>query len=100
MKATQMKCYSAFALIFAVALPLSPAEYRPDLGKKLGFTIYTNNPPGKQLSGPHAPATAPALSPRESHTKFMVPTGIEVRLFASETEVGNPAAMTGDVRAW
>jgi hypothetical protein len=38
------------------------ADYRPPR-KDLGFTVYTNAPSGRQLSGQHAPASTPALSP-------------------------------------
>jgi len=93
-----MKCHAAFALVLAAALPLCAANYRPDVGKKLGFTIYTNQPPGHQLSGPHAPATTPAIAPAESQKSILVPPGFEVRLFASEPEVVNPVAMTWDER--
>ncbi|HEY2952431.1 MAG TPA: hypothetical protein VGK40_07610, partial [Verrucomicrobiae bacterium] len=93
-----MKCHAAFTFVFAAALPLCAADYRPDVGKKLGFTIYTNNPPGHQLSGPHAPATTPAIAPAESQKSFLVPPGFEVRLFAGEPEMVNPVAMTWDER--
>ena len=73
-------------------------DYHPDLTKQLGFTIYKNNPSGKQLSGPHAPAAGPALSPEESRKKILLPPGFEARLFASEPEVVNPVAMTWDER--
>src|SRR3954470_104416 len=39
---------------------------------------------GRQLSGPWAPATTPALAPDVAQKKFTVPQGFEVRLFASE----------------
>src|SRR5258708_9837530 len=53
---------------------------------------------GKQLSGPFTPAANPALSPAEAQTRFVVPEGFEVRLFAAEPEVVNPVAMTWDAR--
>ena len=53
---------------------------------------------GKQLTGPHAPAATPALSPAEAEKKFVVPEGFEVRLFAAEPDVVNPVAMTWDER--
>ena len=85
-----------------LVLILSPsshaADYHPDLTKSLGFPVYRNNAPGKQLSGAHAPATTPALAPSESQTKIMLPPGFEARLFASEPEVVNPVAMTWDER--
>ena len=52
----------------------------------------------KQLTGQHAPATTPALSPAEAGKKFKVPSGFEVRLFAAEPDVINPVAMTWDER--
>src|SRR5436190_516487 len=76
----------------------SAAEYQPDLAKKLGFPIYKNNPPGKQLSGAYAPSATPALAPQATQKLFKVPAGFEVRLFASEPEVVNPVAMTWDER--
>jgi len=77
---------------------LSAAEYRPDFARNLGFTIYTNNPPGKQLSGVYKAVETPPLPPRETEKKFKVPKGFEVRLFASEPEIVNPVAMTWDDR--
>ena len=74
------------------------APYRPDLGKSLGFPIYSNNTSGKQLTGAYAPAATPPLAPEETQKKFKVPPGFEVRLFASEPEVVNPVAMTWDER--
>src|SRR4051794_5306874 len=77
---------------------LSAADYQVPTNKKYEFPIYKNNPSGKQLSGAHAPATSPALSPEETRQKIHVPPGFEVRLFASEPEVVNPVAMTWDER--
>ncbi|HSH95999.1 MAG TPA: PVC-type heme-binding CxxCH protein, partial [Roseimicrobium sp.] len=45
-----------------------------------------------------APAATPALAPAEAQTKFSVPPGFEVRLFAAEPDVVNPVAMTWDDR--
>ncbi|MBI3879357.1 MAG: c-type cytochrome [Verrucomicrobia bacterium] len=53
---------------------------------------------GKQLTGQHAPAASPALSPAEAQKRFSVPPGFEVRLFAAEPDVINPVAMTWDER--
>ncbi|HYE32178.1 MAG TPA: PVC-type heme-binding CxxCH protein [Methylomirabilota bacterium] len=53
---------------------------------------------GRQLTGQHAPATTPALSPEEAQKRFTVPPGFEVRLFAAEPDVVNPVAMTWDER--
>ncbi len=53
---------------------------------------------GRQLTGQHAPATTPALSPAEAEKKFVVPRGFEVRLFAAEPDVINPVGMTWDER--
>ena len=75
---------------FAIAAtPLHP---------KFGFPVYTNQPPGKQLSGEHTPAATPPLTPEEARGKFVLPPGFEIRLFASEPEVVNPVAMTWDER--
>ncbi len=52
----------------------------------------------RQLTGQHAPANTPALSPAEAQKKFSVPEGFEVRLFAAEPDVINPVAMTWDER--
>ncbi|NBV21851.1 MAG: dehydrogenase [Proteobacteria bacterium] len=80
-----------------LASTLSAADYKPPQ-KDLGFPVYTNLPSGKQMSGQHAPASTPALSPEEARQKFTVPPGFEIRLFASEPEVVNPVAMTWDER--
>ncbi len=74
------------------------AEYAPRRTGDFDFPVYTNKPPGKQLTGQHAPATTPALSPEEAQKKFSLPPGFEIRLFASEPEVVNPVAMTWDER--
>ncbi|MDB6131586.1 MAG: putative rane-bound dehydrogenase [Verrucomicrobiales bacterium] len=60
-----------------------------------GSSVYAA---GRQLTGQHAPATTPALSPADAQKKFKVPDGFEVRLFASEPDVINPVAMTWDAR--
>ena len=84
--------------VLVLAMPADAAPYRPDFGKKLGFTIYTNNPPGKQLTGNYQPTETPFRAPEETQKAFQVPKGFEVRLFASEPEVVNPVAMTWDER--
>jgi len=87
---------SAFTVTsFLSVCALSAAERS---GKVYDFPIYKNNPPGKQLSGAYAPADTPPMTPEETQKKFKVPTGFEVRLFASEPEVVNPVAMTWDER--
>ncbi len=53
---------------------------------------------GRQLTGQHAPASTPALSPADAQKKFTLPEGFEIRLFASEPDVINPVAMTWDAR--
>jgi uncharacterized protein len=45
---------------------------------------------------PHVGSTAPPLTPAESEKKFAVPAGFEVRLFAAEPDIKNPAAMAFD----
>jgi len=87
----------AVASCLASAATLSAADYKVPQ-KNLGFPTYKNAPPGKQMSGQHAPATTPALSPEEAQQKFTLPPGFEIRLFASEPEVVNPVAMTWDER--
>src|SRR3954464_11345586 len=62
------------------------------------FCALTSFGAGRQLTGQHAPATTPALSPADAQKKFTVPSGFEVRLFASEPDVINPVAMTWDER--
>ncbi|MBL9126186.1 MAG: hypothetical protein JNL97_01000, partial [Verrucomicrobiales bacterium] len=84
----------------ALAAPLAAAAataYRPPI-RDLGFPVYSNAPAGKQLTGQHAPASTPALSPEEARRAFTLPEGFEIRLFASEPEVVNPVAMTWDER--
>lgn len=95
-----MKRIALLSLGFGLSLSLHAADYRPDLGKKLGFPIYTNNLPGNMLENDpvRRAAKEPALHPLETQKKFKVPKGFEVRLFASEPEVVNPVAMTWDER--
>jgi len=87
----------AVATSLAFSATLSAADYKVPQ-KNLGFPTYKNAPPGKQMSGQHAPATTPALSPEEAQKKFTLPPGFEIRLFACEPEVVNPVAMTWDER--
>lgn len=89
----------SLALSLSLATTLA-ADYRPDLGKNLGFIIYTNTPPGNMLDNDpvRRGVKDPALHPLESQKKFKVPKGFEVRLFASEPEIVNPVAMTWDAR--
>ena len=78
-RTTSMKtCFAALFLLIAICPPAFAAS--------------------KQLTGPHAPAATPALSPAEAQKKFVVPDGVEVRLFAAEPDVINPVAMTWDER--
>ena len=86
-----------FTSVLAVATTAFAADYQPPQ-KNLGFPTYKNAPPGKQMSGQHAAATTPALSPEEAQKKFTLPPGFDIRLFASEPEVVNPVAMTWDER--
>ncbi|MSU34064.1 MAG: dehydrogenase [Pedosphaera sp.] len=65
---------------------------------RFGFPVYSNQQSGRQLSGQHAPASTPALSPDDAQRKFTVPDGYQMRLFASEPEVVNPVAMSWDDR--
>ncbi|MEO8426680.1 MAG: PVC-type heme-binding CxxCH protein [Verrucomicrobiota bacterium] len=89
--------FRVIVLAAAFAVPLLSFAAAPP-GKLYDFPIYKNNPPGRQVSGQHAPAPTPALAPEEARKKFTVPPGFEVRLFASEPEVVNPVAMTWDER--
>jgi putative membrane-bound dehydrogenase-like protein len=86
-----------FATLAVLACGL-PVHAQVPINPRFGFPVYTNQPAGKQLSGQHAPATTPALSPADAQKKFTVPTGFQVRLFASEPEVVNPVAMSWDDR--
>src|ERR1051326_7155126 len=89
-------------LIVLASLALSfagfSAGYVPRKSGPFDFPVYTNKPAGKQLTGQHAPAASPALSPEEAQKRFTLPPGFEIRLFASEPEVVNPVAMTWDGR--
>ena len=93
-----MKRAALISSALAVALPALAASYHPDRTKQLGFPIYTNHPPGRQITSNQLPATTPPLAPEESQKQIHVPPGFEVRLFASEPEVVNPVAMTWDER--
>jgi putative membrane-bound dehydrogenase-like protein len=53
---------------------------------------------GRQLSGVYTPAQTPALKPEEAASKFSVPEGFEVRIFAYEPDVINPVGMSWDER--
>ena len=71
----------------------------PDFrARSYDFPIYTNLPSGRQVSGQHAAASTPALSPAEAQKKFTLPEGFEARIFAAEPMVVNPVAMTFDPR--
>ncbi len=73
------------------------ADFKPPRGN-FDFPIYTNQPPGKQITSSQLPATTPALSPEETRKLIQVPPGFEVRLFAAEPMVVNPVAMCWDER--
>ena len=92
-----MKLSAVLSILFVASGTMLGGNYVP---RKEGFDfpIYTNKPPGRQVSGAHAPAATPALSPKDAQKKFTVPKGFEVRLFAAEPEVVNPVAMTWDER--
>src|SRR5258706_15111823 len=89
--------FSLTLIVFTAQIGFA-ADYVPRKSGAFDFPVYTNKPSGKQLSGQHAPATTPALSPEEARKKFTLPEGFEIRLFASEPEVVNPVAMTWDER--
>ena len=93
----------AFSLVVTSSLALAASLVAADYTvpqKDLGFPVYKNNPPGKQLVGDtvRAAASDPARHPDETRQLIQVPPGFEVRLFASEPEVVNPVAMTWDER--
>jgi putative membrane-bound dehydrogenase-like protein len=65
---------------------------------KFGFPLYTNVPPGAQMSGQWVAAGTPALSPGDEQRSFKLPPGFQARLFAAEPDVANPVAMNWDER--
>lgn len=94
MRVTVLRLAGVSLAVGVVASAMAAVPTHP----KFGFPVYTNAPSGRQLSGQHAPASTPALSPEEARKKFTLPPGFEMRLFASEPEVVNPVAMTWDER--
>jgi uncharacterized protein len=92
-----MKRLCAFALLASIASSAVAADYQPPR-TGFDFSIYTNQPPGKQITSGQLPATTHALAPEETRKLIEVPPGFEVRLFASEPMVVNPVAMTWDER--
>lgn len=91
----------SLALGAALVVPTPAALNAADAAhptRQYDFPIYTNAPSGRQLSGQHAPASTPALTPEESQKLFKAPPGFEVRLFAGEPAIANPVAMTWDTR--
>src|SRR4051812_15097491 len=93
-----MKGLCASGLLLAAAVVFAgPLDYKPPRGN-YDFPIYTNQPPGKQITSGQLPATTHALAPEETRKLIEVPPGFEVRLFASEPMVVNPVAMTWDER--
>ena len=93
-----MKFRPVFVAFLVLNAPFGFTATAAPSVKAYDFPIYKNNPPGRQVSGQHAPAPTPALTPEEARKKFTVPPGFEIRLFASEPEVVNPVAMTWDER--
>jgi putative membrane-bound dehydrogenase-like protein len=96
-----MKCLFRCAIAALLGWPIhvrAAAPPVPARAPQFDFPIYTNQPPGKQLSGAHAPATTPPLTPEETRRALQVPPGFEVRLFAAEPAIANPVAMTWDPR--
>ena len=85
------------AALFSTA-PVLRAAPESTPHPRFGFPVYKNKPAGRQLTGQHAPAGNPALSPEEERRSFKVPAGFEVRLFAAEPDVVNPVAMSFDER--
>ena len=90
-------CAAAGLLSIVAVSFAATADYQPPRGNH-DFPIYTNRPPGKQITANQVPATTPALSPEETRKLIQVPPGFEVRLFAAEPMVVNPVAMTWDER--
>jgi putative membrane-bound dehydrogenase-like protein len=90
-------CVAAVLLSVAAVSFAATGDYQPPRGN-YDFPIYTNRPPGKQITANQVPATTPALSPEATRKLIQVPPGFEVRLFASEPMVVNPVAMTWDER--
>jgi putative membrane-bound dehydrogenase-like protein len=90
-------CAAAALLSIAVTSVAAAGDYQPPRGNH-DFPIYTNKPPGKQITANQVAATTPALSPEETRKLIQVPPGFEVRLFAAEPMVVNPVAMTWDER--
>ncbi len=93
-----MKCSLTLGVVSLSLAALVGSAVAADSQKVYDFPIYKNKPSGAQLSGQHAPATTPALTPEEAQKKFVLPEGFEMRLFASEPEIVNPVAMTWDER--
>jgi putative membrane-bound dehydrogenase-like protein len=93
-----MKHLALATVALGLASSLTAAPYRPDVTRNFGFPIYTNKPPGRQITSGQLPATTPPLSPEETRQGIQVPPGFEVRLFACEPMVANPVAMTWDDR--
>src|SRR4029079_9137261 len=90
-------CPAAFFLATAVVAFAAAEGYKPPR-TGFDFPIYSNRPPGKQITSGQLPATTHALAPEATRKLIQVPPGFEVRLFASEPMVVNPVAMTWDER--
>src|SRR5436190_904510 len=90
-------CALACSLSAAVAASAAEGDFQPPR-ENYDFPVYTNQPPGKQITSGQLPATTHALSPDETRQRIEVPPGFEVRLFTSEPMIVNPVAMTWDER--
>ncbi len=88
---------TALVALHGFVFLLPAADYKPGRAG-FDFPIYTNQPPGRQITSGQLPATTRALSPEETRKLIEVPPGFEVRLFASEPMIVNPVAMTWDER--
>jgi len=89
----------AFLALLAGAMwTCSLPAVTPRDGRSYDFPIYTNQPPGRQLQGGHAPASTEPLLPDQTQKRLQLPDGFEARLFAAEPEVVNPVAMSWDER--
>jgi len=78
--------------------PLPRLSFGHFLNLALMLATWSLEGAGRQLSGPHAPASSQPVPPLLAPSTFTVPEGFEMRLFASEPEVVNPVAMDWDER--
>src|SRR5215218_1620136 len=65
-------CALACSLSAAVVASAAVGDFQPPRGN-YNFPIYTNQPPGKQITSGQLPATTHALSPEETRHRIEVP---------------------------